>query len=76
MSEFVRPCAADCGDSLPPQHLRVQLAPPHEKWHEIRVHDLDCLLDYLEDEEDKVRNGKDGRIFKPTRLPVIGPVQP
>lgn len=61
---FTRPCAADCGQDLPPKHLRVQLAPPDEKWHEVRVHDLACLLDFLEDEEETVGEGRDGRVFK------------
>ncbi len=64
MGEFTRVCAG-CADPLPPKHLRVQLAPPDDKWHEVRVHDLACLLDFLEDEEEKQASGDPGRIFSP-----------
>lgn len=50
MPPVVRLCAG-CRDPLPGQHLRVQLAPPHNKWHEVRCHDLECLMDFLEREE-------------------------
>lgn len=76
MSDFVRPCAGDCGEDLPPQHLRVQLAPPHDKWHEVRVHDLACLLDFLEDEDEKLSAGIDGRVFKAGHLPLPGGNRP
>lgn len=59
MNDVVRPCAG-CGEPLGPKHLRTQLAPPDSKWHEVRAHDLSCLLDFLEREEDGA-----GRIFTP-----------
>lgn len=54
---FTRPCAG-CGDQLGPKHLRTQLAPPDSKWHEVRTHDLACLLDFLQDEEELHGAGK------------------
>lgn len=75
MSEVVRLCAG-CHEPLGPQHLRVQLAPPHEKWREVRVHHLTCLLDFLEDEEEKLLAGHDGEVFKAGHLPAEGTVRP
>ena len=51
MNDVVRPCAG-CGAALGPKHLRTQIAPPDSKWHEVRTHNLGCLLDFLEREED------------------------
>jgi hypothetical protein len=75
VSTFARQCRA-CGKELPPKHLRVQAAPPDEKWHEIRVHDLSCLIDFLEHEEDELGDGRDGTLFKVAHLPSEGPTHP
>lgn len=40
-----------CNRVLPAKHLRVQLAPPDQRWAAVRAHDLVCLLDFLDDEE-------------------------
>lgn len=54
MSGFAHKCGA-CEEALPQKHLRVQLAPPDRPWFMVRVHDLQCLLDWLEDEDDGTR---------------------
>jgi hypothetical protein len=59
----VRLCAG-CADELPPKHLRTQLAPPDSKWHEVRTHNLTCLVDFLEREEELVAQGTPGAIFQ------------
>lgn len=58
MSSVVRPCAG-CGEPLPDKHLRVQLAPPDSKWHEVRVHDAICLDDWVGDELAKLESGQE-----------------
>lgn len=53
------PQCRGCGTQLESgNHLRTQLAPAKSKWHEVRTCDLTCLLDFLEQEEDKVLEGK------------------
>jgi hypothetical protein len=42
---------AGCQNVLPAKHLRVQLSPPDQRWAALRAHDLVCLLDFLDDEE-------------------------
>lgn len=56
MSGVVRPCRG-CGQPLSDKHLRTQLAPPDSKWHEVRTHDLACLMDFLEGEEGNLEDG-------------------
>ena len=41
-----------CGYVLEAKHLRVNFAPPDQKWAMVRAHDLVCLLDFLDDEKD------------------------
>lgn len=41
-----------CGNALENKHLRVNIAPPDQKWAMVRAHDLVCLLDFLDDEKD------------------------
>lgn len=53
----IRPCAG-CGDPLGPKHLRTQIAPPDSRWSEVRTHNLACLLDFLEEEEEKDGAGR------------------
>lgn len=53
MSGVARLCRG-CGHELPAKHLRTQLAPPDTKWHEVRTHDVHCLIDFLQDEEDRI----------------------
>jgi len=36
------------------RHLRTQVAPPQTPWREVRTCNLHCLIDYLQDEEDKL----------------------
>lgn len=62
----VRRCRG-CDSDLPAKHLRTQLAPPDSKWHEVRTCTLSCLLDFLEDEEDRVADGT-GEVFSPPRV--------
>ena len=64
-----------CGDTLPPQHLRVQVAPPKGRWVELRMHDLHCLMDFLEDEEDAMDAGHDGELFTASGQAVAVPAQ-
>ena len=40
-----------CNEVLPVKHLRVNVAPPDQKWEMLRAHDLLCFIDFLEDEE-------------------------
>lgn len=49
MAAVARLCVG-CDEQLPAKHLRTQLAPPDNKWHEVRTHDLICLMNYLERE--------------------------
>ena len=42
---------AGCKAALEGKHLRVNFANPDTAWHQLRFHDLMCLLDFLEDEE-------------------------
>lgn len=58
---FVHICLG-CGAKMG-KHLRVQLAPPKRPWFMVRVCDLLCLLDWLEDEQE----GPDRALFKDAR---------
>lgn len=51
---FTHRCSA-CEEDLPPKHLRVQMSLPDQPWRMLRLHDLQCLLDWAEDEDDGTR---------------------
>lgn len=47
-----------CTEVLVGKHLRVSFANPDSPWRQLRFHDLLCLQDFLEDEDEADGAGK------------------